>query len=283
VSTTAIFFPFDLFGSRGAGAGAELLADAFREMLADNKREQVPTRARAYAGQVRLREFSFETPDAYDAWRRRGRVVARRALQGGDFLLWVSGNHLGALPVYDELSRQGNTLVVQLDAHLDVYHLSDCTAELSHGNFLMHCAGPLPALINVGHRELLLPPEHVSRYYRAAFPASELALDPRPALAHLRRAARGAARVFLDLDCDVLDRAYFPAVSHPVPFGLSPHLVLRLLDAVWSERVVGMAVSEFDPARDTGDHSLATLMWLLEHLLLRRYEAHEHPAARGKE
>ena len=95
--------------------------------------------------------------------------------------------------------------------------------------------------------------------------------------------ARGAAHVFIDLDCDVLDRAYFPAVSHPVPFGLSPHLVLRLLDAVWSARVVGMAVSEFDPARDTGDHSLATMMWLLEYLLLRRYEAQGHPAARGKE
>src|SRR6266513_1487566 len=47
VKTSAIFFPFDLFGSAGAGAGAELLAEAFQEMLADNRRERVPTRARA--------------------------------------------------------------------------------------------------------------------------------------------------------------------------------------------------------------------------------------------
>ncbi len=277
MSTTAVFFPFDLFGSRGAGAGAELLADAFRELLADNRRERVPTRARAYHGQIRLRELPFEDLDDYRAWRSRARRVARQALARRDFLLWLCGNHLGALPVYDELSRQSEgTLVVQLDAHLDVYHLTDCTEELSHGNFLLHCAGPLPELVNLGHRELLLPPEHVAKYYRATFPASELATDPGPALAHLRRAARKARRVFLDLDCDVFDRAFFPATANPVPFGLSPALVLRLLEAVWSERVIGVAVSEFDPARDTGDHCLATLMWLLEYLLLKRYE---RPAA----
>jgi arginase family enzyme len=273
VKTTAIFFPFDLFGSRGAGAGAELLADAFREMLADNRREQVPTRARAYQGHLRLREFAFETPAAYETWRGDARRAVRQAWARGDLLIWAAGNHLGVLPVYDELARDPTgTLVVQFDAHLDVYNLSDCTTELSHGNFLLHCDGPLPRLVNLGHRELLLRPEYVAQYYHAAFSAADLALDPAPALAYLRAECRRARHVFLDLDCDVFDRAFFPAVTQPVPFGLGPDLVLRLLAAAWSERVVGVAVSEFDPARDRGDHSLATLMWLLEYLLLRCYE-----------
>src|SRR5438105_3704075 len=91
-------------------------------------------------------------------------------------------------------------------------------------------------------------------------------------LAALREASRGAQRVFFDIDCDVFDPAFFPAVGQPVPFGLSPQQVLRGLDAAWSERVAGVAVSEFDPARDRDDRSLATLVWLLERLLLRRYE-----------
>src|SRR5262249_34467650 len=154
-------------------------------------------------------------------------------------------------PVYDELaSAGGNTLVVQFDAHLDIYNLSDCTEELSHGNFLLHCDGPLPPLVNLGTRELLLSPDHVQRYYSATFPAAALAADPEPALAHVRAASRRADRVFLDVDCDVLDPAYFPAVAHPLPFGLCPSLLLRLLNAAWSERVVGVAVSKFDPARD---------------------------------
>jgi arginase family enzyme len=273
LSTTAVVFPFDLFGSGGTGQGAALLGDELREVLADNKRERVPTRARAYQDQVRLREFAFETLPAYRDWRSRGRQAVRQALRQGDFLLWLTGNHLGALPVYDELAEQGgNTLVLQFDAHLDVHHFADCTAEPSHGNFLLHCAVPLPPLVNVGHRELLLLPEYVGQYYRAAHPAERLALDPGPALEQVRAACRSAERVFLDLDCDVLDPAFFPAVSQPVPFGLSPHLLLRFLEAAWSERVIGLALSEFDPGRDRNDQGLATLMWLIEYLLLKRYE-----------
>src|SRR5688572_6330704 len=39
MKTSVVIFPFALFGSGGTGRGAELLGDAFREMLADNQRE----------------------------------------------------------------------------------------------------------------------------------------------------------------------------------------------------------------------------------------------------
>jgi arginase family enzyme len=134
VRTTAVVFPFDLFGSGGSGAGAALLGDELREVLADTRRERVPTRARAYDGQVRVREFTFETQPAYQDWRGRGRQAVRQGLRRGDFLLWLTGNHLGALPVYDELAEQGgDTLVILFDAHLDFHHFGDCTPELSLG------------------------------------------------------------------------------------------------------------------------------------------------------
>jgi arginase family enzyme len=274
VKTRAIFFPFDLFGSAGASNGPRLLADALRELLADNARERLPTRADAYAGKVRVKEFAFDNLAAYQEWRTQARQAVRQALRGGDFLLWVTGNHLGALPVYEGLTEAGGdkTVVVQFDAHLDVYHLSDCTRELSHGNFLLHCEGPLPAIINVGHRELLLRPEHVRKYYRQTFAAEQVAIDPDAVVAALRAAAAGAERVFFDIDCDVFDPAFFPAVTHPLPFGLSPPLLLRCLDAAWSPKVAGVALSEFDPGHDRDDRSLATLVWLLEYLLLKCYE-----------
>jgi arginase family enzyme len=274
MKTSAVFFPFDLFGSGGAGAGVELLADELREVLADNRRERVPTRARAYTEQVRVRRFAFAALDAYAAWRKQGRQVVRQVFRQGDFLLWVTGNHLGALPVYDELADRGEeVLVVQFDAHLDIHHFADCTPEPSHGNFLLHCAGPLPPLVNAGHRELLLPGDYVGRFYRHTFSAAELARDPQPALDQLAWSATTAQRVFVDIDWDVLDPAYFPAVTQPVPFGLSPPLLLRLLHTVWSPKVAGVLLSEFDPARDRDDRSLATVVWLLEYLLLLKYEA----------
>ncbi len=272
MSTSAVFFPFDLFGSGGAGAGARLLADALREMLADNKAERKVTRARAYQEKVRVREIEFPNLASYGDWRAQGRELARRALERHEFLLWVAGNHLGVLPVYEELAGHEGTLVIQLDAHLDVYNLSDCTAELSHGNFLLHCEGQLPRIVNVGSRELLLRPDHVARYYAATFPASELAIDPTPALGRITELSRSATRVFVDIDCDVLDPAFFGAVSHPMPFGISPQLLLQVLDAAWSGPVAGVALSEFEPARDRNDACLSMLVWFLEFLLLKRYE-----------
>ena len=65
------------------------------------------------------------------------------------------GNHLSVLPVLEELGR--DTLVVQFDAHLDIYHLSDCTTEPSHGNFLLHAEGELPALVVVDAVARLVP------------------------------------------------------------------------------------------------------------------------------
>jgi arginase family enzyme len=271
--TTVVGFPFELFGGGGAGAGAALVLDEFREILADNRRERVPTRARAYTRRVRIQEFTFETLEAVARWRQQGREVARDVIAAGDFLVWAAGNHLGALPVYDELSALGDSvLVVQFDAHLDIHHFHDCTAEPSHGNFLLHCDGPLPPLINVGHRELLLIPDYIRGFYRQTFSAAELAVDPTPAVAALQAATAEANRVFLDFDCDVFDPAFFPATTQPVPFGLSPALLLRLVEAAWTPKVAGLLVSEFDPGRDRDDRSLAALVWLLEYLLLRRYE-----------
>jgi agmatinase len=85
-----------------------------------------------------------------------------------------------------------------------------------------------------------------------------------------------ARRIFIDIDCDCFDPAFFPAVANPLPLGISPHLLLRCLDAVWSNKVIGVAISEFDPRRDRHDQSLGTLMWLLEYLLMKRYHAEEY-------
>jgi arginase family enzyme len=272
LKTSVIVFPFDLFGSGGTAAGASLLADELRTILADNRREKVTTRASAYTSQVRIRETAFDTLAACNGWRRQGRQLARQALRSGDFLIWLAGNHLGVLPVYDELAGQDDTLVVQLDAHLDIHHFHDTSAELSHGNFLRHCAGPLPPLVNAGHRDLLLPADHIARYFRRTWSASALALEPAAVLGELRQTVTGAERVFLDIDCDVFDPAWFPGSAQPVPFGLAPPQVLGLIEAAWSPRVRGVFLSEFSPDRDQQDRSLAVLIWLLEYLLLRCYE-----------
>ena len=269
MKSVAVVFPFDLFGSAGTGAGAQLLGDAVREILDDTARESRPCRAAVLAGNVKVREAAFETVAQVTNWRKRGRQLAKAALDAGDFLLWLGGNHLSVLPVLEELGPK--TLVVQLDAHLDVYRFHDTTAELSHGNFLKHAAVPLPALVNVGHRDLFLTAAEVAETFTAAHSAVDVATKPDRVLADLRKRAGAATRVWIDLDCDAIDPGFLPAVGQPLPFGLAPPTVLAVLDAMWSDKVAGVSVSEFDPGRDVRDTGLNLLGWLVEHVLLRRH------------
>lgn len=257
-------FPFDLFGNAGTARGAELLGDALREMIADNRAETIPSRAHAYTDRVAFKEFAFEKLDDFSDWQKLAQRTVRPWLRKDDFVVWLSGNHLGVLPIYEEFASVGTApTVLQFDAHLDAYNLADCTPELSHGNFLMH-AERLPTIINVGHRDLFLPAEHLARYFHRAI-AVERWGSEQPDL-------HAADRILIDIDCDVFDPAFFPAVGQALPFGLAPRELLRTLHALDWTRVCGVCLSEFDPARDRRDQSLGTLVWLLEWILLRRFE-----------
>jgi len=61
------------------------------------------------------------------------------------------------------------------------------------------------------------------------------------------------------------------SVRQPLPFGLTPPAFLKLFAAVWSEKVAGVSVTEFDPAADVRDASLNLLGWLTEFVLLKRH------------
>ncbi|MCI0352865.1 MAG: arginase family protein [Acidobacteriales bacterium] len=148
---------------------------------------------------------------------------------------------------------------------------SSSRCRRSSTNRRLHCQR-LPRLINVGHRELLLRPEHVKKYYQHAYSAAELAVHSEKTLAAIGAACETETRVFVDLDCDAFDPAYFPAVAEPTPFGLSPQLLLRILEVIGIHRLAGIALSEFHPAHDVADRGLETLMWLLEYVLLGVYE-----------
>ena len=179
MKTHALFFPFDLFGHAGTRQGAELLADAVEEMLRDNRREKKPTRARAYANKIHVDEFLLETLPDYIDWRANAKAAIVPVLAKNDFLLWTTGNHLGVLPLYDALVRPAEkTLIIQFDAHLDIYDLTDCTAELSHGNFVRHVEGPLPTLINLGHREQIVRPDVIAEFFTRAVAAADCITTP---------------------------------------------------------------------------------------------------------
>lgn len=272
MKTQFIFFPFDLFGSAGTAQGVHLIAKELEEILDDNEHETVPTRADAYSPHVEVLEDTFENFNDYQTWRARGRELAQECLKEEMFLFWISGNHLGALPLYEEIAQTEGSLIVQLDAHLDVHHFEDCTTELSHGNFLLHAERELPEIINVGHRELLLMPDYVSTYFSQTFPITDVVTRWPQVLEKVKGRCQQAEKVWLDIDCDCLDPHFFPAVKTPVPMGMTPQQLLMLVETIGVQNLAGVMISEFAPDGDQNDRSLSTLMWLIEYLLVERYE-----------
>jgi hypothetical protein len=86
-------------------------------------------------------------------------------LANAEFLMSVTGNHLGVLPVYDALAALWDRpLVVRSDPHRDILNLADCTTELSHGNLLLTGTGALAPLISLRHCELLLRFQYIGPY-----------------------------------------------------------------------------------------------------------------------
>lgn len=264
-----VCFPFDALGNAGCGAGAALLTDAVYEIIEDTEHETRPTRADAYRGRIEVTEYAFDTLPDLATWRETGSKCIRQSLTENRFTLWLGGNHLSVLPVYESL--EANDLVIQFDAHFDLFDLHDTVEELSHGNFLRHAAS-LPKIVNVGHRDLLIADETVRNVYKETVSAAAVAADF-PAIAkQLHAKAAKAKRVWIDIDVDVFDPAFAPAVHQRTPFGLLPQQMLNLLEAVWSSHVVGVSISEFDPGRDGNDQSLLLLGWLVEWILLRAAE-----------
>jgi len=270
MKTTVVVCPFANFGSPGSAHGPESLADAIREMLDDVKKEKRPTRGRAFRDQVNIEEMKFDAPASIADWRQSSQRVAKRVLDRGDFLIWLGGNHLNVLPVYEELGSR-DVSVLQFDAHIDIYNLDANKKELNHGNWVRHIE-KLPEIVNVGHRDLFLTPKSIHEFFETAYSTADIARDPAGIIGALREWAIEAERLFIDFDCDVIDPAFFPAVTHPMPFGVSSQMVLRLLDAAWSQRTCGIAITEFDPGRDRDERSLQWLVWLIEWVLLKRHE-----------
>lgn len=68
----------------------------------------------------------------------------------------------------------------------------------------------------------------------------------------LKQNLRGAKKVYVSIDIDVLDPSCAPGVGNPEPEGIGTTALLDLIDAVVDDRVVGFDVVEVSPPYDNG-------------------------------
>lgn len=222
-------------------------------------------------GNIPTRPFNMEealgaVTHTVHAWASQG---ARTLMLGGDHLMT-----LGALRAHAQV--HGPLGLLHFDAHPDAGSGDAWGSPLHHGTWVRQAL-----------EEGLLDPKRLVQIGLRAprFDSSELVLlteagarlwtpwdlkDPQLASrlqGDLGRVGQGPAYVSIDLD--VLDPAYCPAVAEPVPGGLTPMELIKLLAplARWSAPWVGADLMELAPNHPGGEDSARVAAHLALHLL----------------
>lgn len=170
------------------------------------------------------------------------------------------------------LDLEGTLGVINLDAHLDVREVrSDATSGTPYRQLLE--AG-LDAYTCVGARHFETSTayaDYVREQGDEVVTAEAVGEDPSVATDRVLGAMAGVDRIYLSLDCDVLDGAFAPGVSAPTPGGLTTRECFRLLREFASDdRVAGFEVVECAPPLDRDGQTVGAAARAICHVLSAR-------------
>ncbi len=197
--------------------------------------------------------------------------AVRQALVEADALILLGGDNSITRPACHGAARSlSDCALLTLDAHLD---LRDLDNGLTNGNpvrALLADGLPGAKIVQIG-----IQPFANSRAYFEVARAAGITVVPvnevrargieNVVKAALDNLAKHAETIYVDLDVDVLDRAFAPATPGSRPGGITPaelRAAARLCGA--HPKVKVMDLVEVDPTRDVADATiLATAMCLL--------------------
>ncbi|MBM5805987.1 MAG: agmatinase [Candidatus Verstraetearchaeota archaeon] len=164
----------------------------------------------------------------------------------------VGGEHmmtLGAVKAFKDVT------VVSFDAHFDMRdeYLSN---RLSHACVMRRIAEELGAgkVVLMGargtYREEMDFVKKSGINYLSSFEIMRSVAKAASSWLHER--LRDCKKVYISIDIDVLDPAYAPGVGNSEPEGISPTVLLDVLNEVVDDRVVGFDLMEVSPQYDNG-------------------------------
>ena len=173
-------------------------------------------------------------------------------VMGGEHTL-TCGCARAFLEVYDDIG------LIILDAHLDlrdeylgVKHSHACVSRNIIDDLTDRCV-----LIGVrsGSAEEYRYAEEKGILWYSSDEVSDIGMESvmRQALDAL--SDRGAHRIYLSLDADVIDPGYAPGVGNPEPFGLSPRDI-RAAIRMAAPHACGFDIAEINPMYDHGESAI---------------------------
>lgn len=179
--------------------------------------------------------------------------VCGRMLTEGSLVVGLGGDHSISYPLVKAVQLRQPVHVVWLDAHTDC---AEWTPGLCnhHGNVARRILG-LPSvqqIIHVGQRGFSSNGSAEGKRERfETVTADQIMSEGSSPLLNL---LPENANCYISIDIDVLDPIYAPGTSTPVPGGLTPKQVMRLLRALGRRcAIVGVDLVEVNVSRDFGD------------------------------
>jgi agmatinase len=203
------------------------------------------------------------------------RKFAREYLENGKFLITLGGEHtsiVGAIHTHCDL--HDDLTVLQLDAHSDLRQ-SYRGSTWNHACAMARVLDFQNKLVQVGIRSQDRHDRNLAQESKIpVFLAHRILKDQDQGedwLADVIDAT--GTKVYITLDCDVMDPGIIPATGTPEPGGLTWSQVDALLARLCSEReVVGLDVSELAPLPNLV-HPQYAIAKLIHRFIGRRFSA----------
>ncbi len=198
---------------------------------------------------------------------KRIQLVVGEVVSDGKMPVLLGGEHSISLGGVKGLGV--GTTVVDFDAHMDLRNEYN-DEPFSHASVMRRiseCVGP-DQIVQIGIRAVC---KEELEFSRANLISTISALDiHREPIENsrgvLRKMLDRRQSIYLSIDMDALDPAYAPAVGNPEADGLSPHVLLSLVEEVCRHNVVAIDLTEVAPHYDSGATSVQAAKILFESL-----------------
>lgn len=189
----------------------------------------------------------------------------------GKFPVVLGGEHSLTYSAAKALPDDVTLLI--FDAHLDLKDIYE-GRRFSHTTYLRRLSEELKAerFFVVGVRAMSSEEFEYARGRNIRYlPSRQILREGLGwALRKLEEWLEGNPRLYISFDMDVFDPCYAPAASNPEPEGLSPTLLLDIVEglAPHAQQIVGFDLVEFSPAHDNGVTALLAAKIIFEVLCL---------------
>jgi formiminoglutamase len=182
------------------------------------------------------------------------------ALDGAEALVLLGGDNSITLPAcMGMLMNLKRSALLTLDAHLDVRDLNEGLRNGNPVSALLREGLPGENIVQIGIQSFANSPEYlaVARDAGIAVVTAEQVVDEGMEILVVRALDAlnlKADAIYVDLDLDVMDRAFAPATPGSRPGGLTPLELRRAAHACGLHpKVRVMDLVEMDPTRDMND------------------------------